>query len=753
MDNRRLVLRKVGKEVRCVMRFEVVLFTLLAAVVALAHGDGSTQKQAVAAMVEAGHAERNLLSSRKEMLGDGNSAAFGSKHRKRVRNGFRKAGKAVATVATNTVKSAYKASTKVLSTATDTIKSGVTHVHNKLKDKFGPNNDISWTEPKRGAKFGLALPGGGVKSIFAVWQIFSKYGGKIFSQAPLISTNSGSSWGVNQFLFTKKGYFSDDDRTPMKMRELLNSILKAAKNDGQGDKAFDLMMGMMPNIFSPAGPNWVEYMAQATHTVDGWNEMVDGVNRIASCTKPENGPKYGIPCNQKPNMDLLWTQHIVLFPQGSYAGPQYRYCPVGHKSTRRFGNSHGTFRLHNGYCQICTGSWRKKCRNVEKVPTSNVWTYEIFVDGSPVKYPTLPGYATKQTSDSASDKYELSFPYLDGKELSVTFSPLHGKGKGSHNYFFKSRGGNKMLHKDRIIQHKKVKFTYQKLQDKTEEYFDDLWDNNRERLSGISSSAAGLLNSKKMLETVKIKLFGVNLKFASNIIREMLDEDYDDEGVVIHGEMVKPTKGWTNLAQMIKNGGVMGIWPGVGAATQVEMKRSSISPLKFSFADGGYADNYGIAGHLRHMTLTGKRYPVISVLTIPSYKNFAQFFSKRFCKVGFSECDGTTKPIDDYGFASYDMPNLMMFEGLPFDGPPSECQKDPKKRGCKIVYPFKVDLTTVKNEVFGIKGGMKVKFIFLFFNPGDLTLLPSANQADEIIESALKLNVVLEKADVLKYFV
>ena len=101
MDNRRLVLRKVGKEVRCVMRFEVVLFTLLAAVVALAHGDGSTQKQAVAAMVEAGHAERNLLSSRKEMLGDGNSAAFGSKHRKRVRNGFRKAGKAVATVATN----------------------------------------------------------------------------------------------------------------------------------------------------------------------------------------------------------------------------------------------------------------------------------------------------------------------------------------------------------------------------------------------------------------------------------------------------------------------------------------------------------------------------------------------------------------------------------------------------------------------------------------------------------------------------
>ena len=83
------------------------------------------------------------------MLGDGKSAAFGSKHRKRVRNGFRKAGKAVATVATNTVKSAYSFNEGV--TLRPTHKGGVTHVHNKLKDKFGPNNDISWTEPKRGA--------------------------------------------------------------------------------------------------------------------------------------------------------------------------------------------------------------------------------------------------------------------------------------------------------------------------------------------------------------------------------------------------------------------------------------------------------------------------------------------------------------------------------------------------------------------------------------------------------------------------
>ena len=60
-----------------------------------------------------------------------------------------------------------------------------------------------------------------------------------------------------------------------------------------------------------------------------------------------------------------------------------------------------------------------------------------------------------------------------------------------------------------------------------------------------------------MMKTLKVKFFGFHLKHASNLIREMLDEDYDDEGVVIHGE-------WSNrlkvgrTAQMIKNGGVLG---------------------------------------------------------------------------------------------------------------------------------------------------------------------------------------------------
>ena len=182
---------RAGKEVRFVMKLKVILLTLLVAVAALAHADGSTQKQSLAATVEAGHARRNLLSRRKGMLGDGSSAVYGfSRIRKAGKNAMKSVGKAVGKaakgvkdIAVKTVTSAYKGATKVLGAATNALKDGVTHVHNKLTDKFGPNNDISWTEPPKGAKFGLALPGGGVKSIFAVWQIFTKYGGKIFSQA------------------------------------------------------------------------------------------------------------------------------------------------------------------------------------------------------------------------------------------------------------------------------------------------------------------------------------------------------------------------------------------------------------------------------------------------------------------------------------------------------------------------------------------------------------------------------------------
>ena len=152
--------------------------------------------------------------------------------------------------------------------------------------------------------------------------------------------------------------------------------------------------------------------------------------------------------------------------------------------------------------------------------------------------------------------------------------------------------------------------------------------------------------------------------------------------------------------------------------------------------------------------MTGKIHPFVSVLSMSTYKAFTQYFSKRLCpySAGLMQCAGTTKPVDDYKIATYRQPNLIMFEGLPFDGPSKTCQKNPTKKECPTVVPVKSDLVTVENKYFGVKGGMKVKIIFLFYNPGELTLLPSSTKRKEILESASRLKNVLEDADVLKYF-
>ena len=155
------------------------------------------------------------------------------------------------------------------------------------------------------------------------------------------------------------------------------------------------------------------------------------------------------------------------------------------------------------------------------------------------------------------------------------------------------------------------------------------------------------------------------------------------------------------------------------------------------------------------MSVTGKIHPFVSVISMSSYKAFTQFFSKRLCpySAGLMQCAGTTKPVDDYKIATYRQPNLIMFEGLPFDGPSKTCQKNPTKKECPTVVPVKSDLVTVENKYFGVKGGMKVKIIFLFYNPGELMLLPSSTKRKEILESASRLTTVLEDAKVLKYLI
>ena len=52
-----------------------------------------------------------------------------------------------------------------------------------------------------GQKISLCASGGGVRAMLALWAILKKNGKSFLEQAPVISTNSGSSWFINQLLF------------------------------------------------------------------------------------------------------------------------------------------------------------------------------------------------------------------------------------------------------------------------------------------------------------------------------------------------------------------------------------------------------------------------------------------------------------------------------------------------------------------------------------------------------------------------
>merc|ERR1712072_1534877 len=158
---------------------------------------------------------------------------------------------------------------------------------------------------------------------------------------------------------------------------------------------------MYPSLFDKAGPNWMEHMLQAVHVKDGWNRMVDDVNQMASL-------KLGRSRKEGPKYKMNWAQNIVVMPQGTYVGPEYRYCPVGHKSSRHGKNTKGTFRVHDGYCQFCKQSrfysWKSPtCRNVKGgVPRLNKWTYEFTVDGKKVDTPFVPIMVFKTTTNTAN---------------------------------------------------------------------------------------------------------------------------------------------------------------------------------------------------------------------------------------------------------------------------------------------------------------------------------------------------------------
>ena len=61
-----------------------------------------------------------------------------------------------------------------------------------------------------GVRTSICSTGGGVRAMLSMWAILKKFGRSLVAQAPVIATSSGSSWFVNQLLFSKKNFFDDD---------------------------------------------------------------------------------------------------------------------------------------------------------------------------------------------------------------------------------------------------------------------------------------------------------------------------------------------------------------------------------------------------------------------------------------------------------------------------------------------------------------------------------------------------------------
>jgi len=78
-----------------------------------------------------------------------------------------------------------------------------------VKDKLDlfQYSKLEWTEPKQGEQFMICSSGGGARALVAFWAVMKRHGKRIFQQASMVATNSGSSWFVNQLLYSKEDFF------------------------------------------------------------------------------------------------------------------------------------------------------------------------------------------------------------------------------------------------------------------------------------------------------------------------------------------------------------------------------------------------------------------------------------------------------------------------------------------------------------------------------------------------------------------
>jgi hypothetical protein len=616
-----------------------------------------------------------------------------------------------------------------------------------------------------GEKISLCASGGGARANVALWAILKKYGKSFLQQAPLISTNSGSSWFINQLLFSNKSYL-DEDATSKEQQytfeEIVNQIYNVNKNIEHGHDVVSAKApgthGLKPSTAGETSPAWISHISQAISKKDGWKSIVDEVNKNAKNGNGVKGAKYNI----------NWYQGISLLANGIFDGEKYRFCPFENEGRIKNKNGDmkvgGKFKFENGACKFCPNN--KKC-NVpfEKAPTSMVYEYDLLINGKKTRFPSIPAMAyRKQTKDDAA-KFDVIIPLLEQAEkIEIEFGPLFGrsnKDKNNNKFFKFHDGSNNMKNADKL-KVAKTTITYDDIREHTAKYFDYLWNHHREGLSAISSSAGGIFNSRRYVQdSVTINPPGMKLPsfMVTNIIKGFFNKDFNARtGEPLTGGLHMPPRimkqGMKGMISYFLTNGLNGMYPSIGAATSIEVPSSTSSVAKLSWVDGGMTDNFGIGSLLYDMQRNNNYHPFVLVASMESYKALNQYFTH--------DTSGAKTPDMAHGsfggFVKYDKTDLRMLSGSLPKGPPEECVQDTltaelKEPGkCGLFYVMESEYTIVGNKYFGLKtdNSNKVKVIFLLYNEGDMSMLPGKGAQKKFAKSASKLVNGLDQSGLIR---
>ena len=618
-----------------------------------------------------------------------------------------------------------------------------------------------------GQKISLCASGGGVRAMLALWAILKKNGKSFLEQAPVISTNSGSSWFINQLLFSKKAFLDEEvtSKAHYTFREIVDIVYHINHDVEHGHDVVSAKPpgshGRNVQTSGETSAEWLSHIAQAISKKDGWKSIVDEVNQVA---KAGNGIKEA-----KYNMN--WYQNVALLANGVFEGPTYRFCPF-----ENFGRSvdkktslspvKGNFKFEKGYCKFCPSSSPTKCNApFKKAPTSNVYEYNLLIDGKEPIFSTFPGMVYRKETQNNDISFDVIVPFLEGKKIEIEFSPLYGRSKDNDDKKCKSfqlkNSNNYMDEENDKIESVKTTLTYENIRKFASEYYNNLWNNHREGLSTISSSAGGILNSRRYVKSAKVNPPGMTMPQAMvhNLVNSFFEKDFNAKtGEPMKGGFKLPkklmTKGMMELFMHFMSNGVHGLYPNIGAATQIEASTGVKEKIaKLSWIDGGFADNFGLGPIAYDMQHNNNYHPFVVIASMESYHSLVSYFTHTN--------NGTETPLVASGgfggFLQYPKGNLRMLKGNAPKGPSEDCAKDTleverKHPGkCGLVHVSEGKYTIINNEYFGLKEDTEreVKVIFVLYNEGDMSMLPGKHSQMKFAKSASKLVDVLEQAKLI----